>query len=369
MNTLLFLCEYMGPYPGNFIPSLIALQTYVESQERENTRVIYAFPKACSDYEWAKQMSEQSHIIYYYESGNIKKQIAFIESIIIMEKITAVHTHFEAMDRALMLVKILHPSLVIIKHIHSDFSNGVPSKHRILKNVYHVLEEKFKTAISVSKAMQRRNGYYVPNALATDRIPIDIQSNKDYLRNTLGFQTNDIIVITFGWSPITKGIDIACKMLDQLPDNYRDRVRLCIVSPNNNSCKEFINELKTETKDRITILKPMDEVFLYHVSADVFLSASRSEGFSYSILEALAVGTPVVTSNIPGTVWSLSYENVYPFMTENPKDCAHAIVECILGRNDAVNSLVAERVREDYSIDKWCSKIYEIYKSINVFGK
>ena len=51
----------------------------------------------------------------------------------------------------------------------------------------------------------------------------------------------------------------------------------------------------------IKYLESTYDIFAYHKAADVYLSASRTEAFPYSVLESISQNTPLVVSDIPGT--------------------------------------------------------------------
>lgn len=70
-----------------------------------------------------------------------------------------------------------------------------------------------------------------------------------------------------------------------------------------------------------------DELPAYYRNADVYLSASHSDGSSISLLEAFACGTPAIVSDIPGNrEWVTPGENGWLFQDGN----AHALYETIL---------------------------------------
>lgn len=244
---------------------------------------------------------------------------------------------------------------------------GGVQKQGVIKKIYHSFEDRLVTTISVSQAMKHKKGFYLPNALVESRIPQDIETKKKYIHINNSFNINDIVVLMFGWSPKTKGVDIAYNMLNYLPNNIYNHIHLCVVTNNKEDCFNYLLQNVNACSNhiqKITFLNAIEEVFNYHKSADVFLSASRSEGFPYSILEALAVGIPVVASNIPGTKWSFAYENVYSFISEDAQDCAYAVTKCIENNNDIVNKEIADKIRKDYSITQWCDSLYGIYESI-----
>ncbi len=68
----------------------------------------------------------------------------------------------------------------------------------------------------------------------------------------------------------------------------------------------------------------------YYRSADLYLSASHSDGSSISLLEAMACGCPVLVSDIPGNrEWVSQGKNGWLFPDGDPQALAQRIVEAI----------------------------------------
>jgi glycosyltransferase involved in cell wall biosynthesis len=73
----------------------------------------------------------------------------------------------------------------------------------------------------------------------------------------------------------------------------------------------------------------------YHQNADVYLSASHSDGTSISLLEAFACGKPVIVSDIPGNQeWVTQGENGWLFPDGNAEALALTILEASKRRQD-----------------------------------
>ena len=102
-----------------------------------------------------------------------------------------------------------------------------------------------------------------------------------------------------------------------------------------------------------------EDIFTVHRSADVFLSASRSEAFSNSILEAISQDVPVVVSNIKGTSWSMAYNRAFSYPTENPIHCAEAIKKALASDKSLSNY---QQFLSEYDIHRWCKKVYQVYQ-------
>jgi glycosyltransferase involved in cell wall biosynthesis len=68
----------------------------------------------------------------------------------------------------------------------------------------------------------------------------------------------------------------------------------------------------------------------YHQNADLYISASHSDGTSISLLEALACGTPVAVSDIPGNQeWVTPGENGWLFPDGDAEALASVILQAV----------------------------------------
>ena len=77
-------------------------------------------------------------------------------------------------------------------------------------------------------------------------------------------------------------------------------------------------------------------------SSDIYLSASNSDGISVSMLEAQAVGLPVVVSRIPSNLeWIEHGQTGLLFDQKNPLELAETILEWVSSKKMNVISLSA----------------------------
>ena len=126
--------------------------------------------------------------------------------------------------------------------------------------------------------------------------------------------------------------------------------------------KKWVEENTSCTGEESFLLywEPIEDVFAYHEAADVLLSASRSEGFSYAILEMLSIGKKCVISDIPGVAWAKEFPAVYPFKNKEADACA----DMIMRSQEAAKwdpEVVREQVRNQYSIQSWVRAILKGY--------
>lgn len=273
----------------------------------------------------------------------------------------ALYVHFGFLLNAEM-ISLFHPSIKVFIHIHSDFSAGNKGfKEKIHDFIlYKILSVKSKF-LCVSKDFLKlcpKRAVHIPNGLADERVACYHTYGKVF-REINGVYDDDVLLEIFGWSPYVKGVDIAVNAVKRIYDSGI-KIKLLIVcgrSVTEEEMKHFIsnNSACTGDEDWLLLVSPTEDVYCYHEAADIHLSASRSEGFPYSVLEMLSLGKRCIISNIPGTSWAKSYDNVTTFQSGNSDSCAHAILDSL--NLPSLNSKVADQVKNDYSIDNWVNRV------------
>ena len=366
-RSILFVSHFFGPNPGNFIRSLLALDEYLCSRAKGPAlQIVYAFPDQCRAFGWCQQMLAENRRLYFYQPGSAKEDLRFLEDVVRREHVVLIHTHFEAMGRAVYLFRLRHPKLPVFWHRHNDFSLGKGLDRAALKHrLKEAVVDRLVVTVAVSPHLKTPRGHVLLNHLDTKSIPHITDAEREAFRRSCGLDENDIMILMFGWNKPVKGVDIGCAMLGQLPDQLRQRCRLCVVMEDSEENRRYVAE-HCPYPEQVLFLKNTDHIFLYHRSADIMLSAARSEAFAYTIFEALSVGTPVVASDIPGVQWSRGYPNVRFFPTEDPIACARAVCDALSQADPAVHHSTAVQIREDFAIEKWCAKLLELYREQGV---
>ena len=98
-----------------------------------------------------------------------------------------------------------------------------------------------------------------------------------------------------------KGLDIAIKVVEKLRHLYPE---LKVVSFGTTEHKDW----HVNNHDEFYLLPSQDKIRTLYAKCDVWLAPSRSEGFNLTAMEAMACGTPVVSTN---TGWPV--EAVKPY--------------------------------------------------------
>ena len=347
--------SYMGPYISNYILSELALERKFKEQ---GDYLVHVFPKDVENKEWVRLFREIDAKIYFieYAPGTLRS-IKTLRRIFKEENINFVHCHFGGWD---IDAKMAAPFTPMVWH-QRMYVNLNTTKRKIKYWIKYNIIGMFNTIhIAISEAVYeaitsitRKKTYCIPNCIEFERVKINLSKRLQKSRN------NDTCkVLLFGYSPYVKGLDIAYKACDIL-DKKGMKIELDVVSQAQSD--KFIAENYQPFPSWFKVLQPSSDVSGYYNETDIFLSASRSEGFSNSLLEAIYCGCPAVYSDIPGTRWASTFAHTFEYEVESPESLANAVERCF-------NTPITEEVIEDnrkkalqtYSIGAWVENVYKV---------
>ena len=178
------------------------------------------------------------------------------------------------------------------------------------------------------------------------------------------------IILTVGNVIPGKGIGYLIKGFDLIKDDY-EKARLLIVGEDKS---EHGNFLKIKLKDmgledRVIFAGKQDGVKSYYSIADIFMHSPKrgGEGFSISILEAMASGVISYGSDVPGLRDQLNEFPDQLFESENPGAIANKIIHAMnLTSEERIEIINRQRnfVRKNYAVEDEVSKLQELYISL-----
>lgn len=372
---VVFLCGgYRASYGGSFIASLQRLEVRLNSDA-----CVYVFHKSVSARPWCKVLMQRGAAVAFLDFDapvltRIKDMLALIDRL----NPDIIHVHFgEKVTPS--ICGLLRPSICIFEHIHSDWSMGRQGERglcglteRFRRSVIKLITHKNRK-IAVSEKLAVQNGaVYVPNGIDCGRI-YRTEDPREAKRK-LGLNPEGIAVLVFGWSPEVKGVDIAAEAVGSLCRNTDLHLELLIVTGENpDAVRQWLSEHTVCDLDFIHFLPPAEDVYRYHDAADIYLSASRSEGFSYTLCEALSIAKPCVSSDIPGVKWARDFKSVVFFESGDVQACAQAIMQAADSLQDAEKIHKQEsdskRIISEYSAEIWADRISELYSDCRKDGR
>ncbi len=182
----------------------------------------------------------------------------------------------------------------------------------VIRHRERYLLQRAHYVIAVSKGLKREliehNNYpaervdVISNGIDYARFAKAAGEDTTGLRKRLGIASDDRVILYLGRLMERKrAIDLVRalpRILQRVPN-----ARLVIVgkrNPNALRIEQMARELGVEERVILVDHVPYREVPAYYALADVYCLPSAYEGFPFTILEAMAAGTPVVASCIPG---------------------------------------------------------------------
>ena len=147
------------------------------------------------------------------------------------------------------------------------------------------------------------------------------------VRKVLGWEDNFVLISTRAWEPLY-GVDV---LTDGFIDAARIDANLRLLLLGAGSLESVIRS-KLENAgilDRVHFAGQVSYDVLpnHYCSADLYISASYSDGSSISLLEAMACGVPALVSDIPGNrEWVTPEKEGWWFITGDPKSLSRGIL-------------------------------------------
>ncbi len=248
----------------------------------------------------------------------------------------------------------------IIGYIHNDQSKFYKDKSkfwRILeKLIYPLVDRLIIMDISILKKIPffaRKKAIQVNN-------PVD-----DKYFNSQKIQKN-LNIIHVGSFVKRKNQTCLIKAFGQLSNKFpSSKLVLIGEGPEKDKCQELCRNLKIE--NRVEFLGNVKNVSDYLIRSAIFVMPSYSEGMSISILEALASGLPLVTTDFSPfhKKVTVSGENGYLVKVNDEFDMAKKI-DLILADNKLREkmSLASKKISREFSIEKVSQQWDILFKQI-----
>ena len=297
------------------------------------------------------------------------------------------------------------PTILILKNlikdkgIHLIVTNGIKchfigvllslvTKTRLIWHVRDLIE------IGWLKWMLRLMGRFFPDKIITnshavgdifsgngreetvyngiDLSHFDLGINGQKVRSMFNIGKDTKLIGTIGHFAPLKGFE---ELIEAMGEVIREgfNIELAIVGgatyPNSNSYKQKLLSLvySMGLKDRIIFAGFQQNIPELMASFDIFVLPSRSEGFGRVNLEAMAMGKPVISTNVGG-IPEVVLDGVTGILVPpgNSKDLAHAIMRLLndYELRESIGKQGRRRVEEHFTLQAHAQRIEEIYGEI-----
>jgi glycosyltransferase involved in cell wall biosynthesis len=218
-------------------------------------------------------------------------------------------------------------------------------------------------------SLDRTRSFYIPNCVREQETHRLLARDRKDVRRTLGYSTDVLQVVCVGAVIQRKGQDIVLDALQQLAAGH-PQVRVDFLGPLSGGWAEAQKarlSRSAELGGRARFLGSVNDVYERIYAADALVLASRAEAFPLSVLEAMALSTCVVASDVDGIAEQVvNGESGLLF----PREDARALADCLrLVADDPVRrKTLARAARTRYvtafnrtlQLERWAETIDQV---------
>jgi glycosyltransferase involved in cell wall biosynthesis len=355
-------------YLGNFMLSELALARDVQARLGLSTHFVLAYE--AEGRPWLEDLDVAGFSWSILPRGR-RHWRAHLDRVIQEQGGALVHAHFTAADMQAAAAAAA-AGLPCVWHIRTGF-NGYPLRHRLtdLLKMRLIARRRVSRIIAVSpwlgefahmRGIPEDRIEVVENAITTSRF--DEMPEADAARERFGLSRDELVVLALGWWPEVKGVDVFVDAMELVAAEHPEAGALLV---GKERMREFLAQMRPQAPSWLHVADfVLDSAWLF-AAADIFVSASRHEGQSSAIGEALACGLPVVMSDIPGTATWGPAPGLETFPSEDGVALAAQLQR--LARQSpqeraAVGALNRDWVRANFAVEDWCERICGIYRDV-----
>ena len=370
-KTILHLTDYGAPYAGNFIASLTALESLLDSNE---AKTVYVLPSRAADRVWAQEMA-QTHDVRFLKNGGFFSYLRQVRGLLKETNADVLHEHFIHFSEKLaawFASKTCGHRVETVLHLHNHIELPKSPLLRLPHMLYFRSVSRFVccsesvAAHIIADGVTKERVRVAQNAIAFERLDCFDSS----VRASLHLPQQAKLALMFGYNYSVKGVDLAVNAVRLLREREGLPVALAVALSSNleqvrlRICAELG---VSDVPDWILLLPPREDVSTYYRMADVFLSPSRQEGFCYALVEAAYCRTPVLASAIDAQK-DLALPKSAFFPPEDVEALASALLRVLSEEHTASRAQAleqaGERVRQTYALSRWAERVLAAYLEI-----
>jgi glycosyltransferase involved in cell wall biosynthesis len=265
-----------------------------------------------------------------------------------------------AIIRDILLLKYAKKKKIpTVYHIHfgripkikknNSFEWKLIKKAMSIANCSIVIDETTHSVLKSEKSINRLE--YVPN-------PFDLK-----LCNKLAYANKEKVIIFVGWVIKSKGIEELLCAWKNIHSEY-PMYELIMVGPYEEEYKKYL--IEKYPLPRVCFCGELPHLDTLHLiqTAHLFVLPSYTEGFPNVVLEAMALETPIVSTDV-GAIPTMLDDCGFVVRSQNSKELEDAIRNCLMSDSlSEVTCKAKNRVHKLYSSDIVCEQYADIWKSL-----
>jgi glycosyltransferase involved in cell wall biosynthesis len=214
--------------------------------------------------------------------------------------------------------------------------------------------------------------HHIPNCVDTSIFhPVNL-SGKLEIRKNLGLPQKDVLVIYTGRLVSYKGLFTLLKSWEQVCKEHGNASLLLVGGGSLDiyNCEDDLRDYVqgNNLQDCVSFIGEVQNVSHYLQAADIFVFPTEKEAFGISLIEAMACGLPVISTDIGGLKDILEHQ--YNGLVVQSKDCQHlfqaleALITCS-NLSARLGQAAQQTAQDRYSKELVTQKYVDIFNHIS----
>lgn len=291
-------------------------------------------------------------------------------------KIDIVHSHGKGAGMYTRPLKILCPGIKVIHTFHGIYLErygklvrtiyiGIEHVLRFLTDVFVCVSESERQEALIHKFSFEGKTVVIPNGVdleAFQRSSVDI---KEY-RHAIGIEEGEFVIGCVARLEAMKG---HCYLIDAFANVVKHYPQSCLLLIGDGPDREEIEQKIVECglEDRIRLLGFRHDIPELLQLMDLFVSCSLKEGMPYTLIEALAMGVPVVATDVIGNRDLIKdAQDGWLAESQNSEDIGKKIMLAM--EHDDLRKQYSEagkkKVADEFTVEKSVQQLLDIYRKI-----
>lgn len=189
-------------------------------------------------------------------------------------------------------------------------------------------------------------------------------------RQRLGIGDNATMILAIGRQEPQKGFDTLISAFQAVRARCPDAI-LCVAGREGSATPQLVKSVQESgSADSVRFLGRRTDVPDLLAAADVFAFPSRWEGAAGTVLEAMALECPIVSSRLPTIMESVDDSTAETVVPGDADDLTRGLLATLTERNTAARRAAAARRRfeQEFTIQASATRMAELYSRVASSG-
>jgi glycosyltransferase involved in cell wall biosynthesis len=302
-----------------------------------------------------------------FDFNNIQQ----LRDILIRDKIQILHTHGYRSD---IIGYLATRKMDIVRIATAHGYTPTELKLRLYEWLDRKVLKYFTQILCVSESIQSDLAQHripvsrlqlVPNAVDSVQLSTDHEQYKATVYRQWGIAADTFLLGTVARLSPEKGVDSLIKAFAQVQSELNCKAKLLIIGdgPERHQLQMLVNRLSLD--DKVVFCGFQSEIEPYYHAIDLYILASITEGLPISLLEAMAIGRPVIATAVGGVPnLVINHQTGLLVPPNNTSGLAEAIRWAISHPTEmqTMGKTGQSLIAEHYSVTKWINQIESIYQ-------